>query len=198
MSPLDLHVLGTPPAFVLSQDQTLVFNPSMSQSKFPFRFPFPSTLNSSESSLSFAASPASLPLPPPGFPFRSASPRLLSSCAFLSSVSFSRFGPLPRSGSFRTLSRASLDRIPNFSLPVNPFFEFFYRNFCSVFFPFPTCFSFFNRESRLNPGKEEKAPVSAGASFFSYSPIRVSVRIFHCPFSLKRFTRYCASGQPGG
>ena len=26
-SPLDLHVLGTPPAFVLSQDQTLMFNP---------------------------------------------------------------------------------------------------------------------------------------------------------------------------
>ena len=26
--PLDLHVLGTPPAFVLSQDQTLVFNPT--------------------------------------------------------------------------------------------------------------------------------------------------------------------------
>ena len=25
-SPLDLHVLGTPPAFVLSQDQTLVFD----------------------------------------------------------------------------------------------------------------------------------------------------------------------------
>ena len=25
-SPLDLHVLGTPPAFVLSQDQTLMFN----------------------------------------------------------------------------------------------------------------------------------------------------------------------------
>ena len=24
MSPLDLHVLGTPPAFVLSQDQTLI------------------------------------------------------------------------------------------------------------------------------------------------------------------------------
>ena len=30
MSPLDLHVLGTPPAFVLSQDQTLPFNPSTS------------------------------------------------------------------------------------------------------------------------------------------------------------------------
>ena len=27
VSPLDLHVLGTPPAFVLSQDQTLPFNP---------------------------------------------------------------------------------------------------------------------------------------------------------------------------
>ena len=26
MSPLDLHVLGTPPAFVLSQDQTLAFD----------------------------------------------------------------------------------------------------------------------------------------------------------------------------
>ena len=30
--PLDLHVLGTPPAFVLSQDQTLVFNPLNSRS----------------------------------------------------------------------------------------------------------------------------------------------------------------------
>ena len=27
ISPLDLHVLSTPPAFVLSQDQTLMFNP---------------------------------------------------------------------------------------------------------------------------------------------------------------------------
>ena len=27
----DLHVLGTPPAFILSQDQTLVFNPFESQ-----------------------------------------------------------------------------------------------------------------------------------------------------------------------
>ena len=142
MSPLDLHVLGTPPAFVLSQDQTLVFNPSMSQSKFPFRFPFPSTLNSSESSLSFAASPASLPLPLLRFPFRSASPRLLSSCAFLSSVSFSRFGPLSRSGSFQTLSRASLDRIPNFSLPVNPFLK---KNltFSEHFFGVPHLVNFF-------------------------------------------------------
>ena len=29
-SPLDLHVLSTPPAFVLSQDQTLAFNPFIS------------------------------------------------------------------------------------------------------------------------------------------------------------------------
>ena len=29
--PFDLHVLGTPPAFVLSQDQTLAFNPFESQ-----------------------------------------------------------------------------------------------------------------------------------------------------------------------
>ena len=34
MSPLDLHVLGTPPAFVLSQDQTLAFNP-LSSHQFP-------------------------------------------------------------------------------------------------------------------------------------------------------------------
>jgi hypothetical protein len=30
LSPLDLHVLSTPPAFVLSQDQTLMFNPFQS------------------------------------------------------------------------------------------------------------------------------------------------------------------------
>ena len=43
MSPLDLHVLGTPPAFVLSQDQTLPFNP-LSLELFPVL-----KLNSSES-----------------------------------------------------------------------------------------------------------------------------------------------------
>ena len=36
ISPFDLHVLSTPPAFVLSQDQTLMFNPSLS-SRFAFR-----------------------------------------------------------------------------------------------------------------------------------------------------------------
>ena len=35
MSPLDLHVLGTPPAFVLSQDQTLLFNPYITRGANP-------------------------------------------------------------------------------------------------------------------------------------------------------------------
>ena len=34
-SPLDLHVLGTPPAFVLSQDQTLVFDSVLNLEVFP-------------------------------------------------------------------------------------------------------------------------------------------------------------------
>ena len=33
-SPLDLHVLSTPPAFVLSQDQTLMFNPPLQLHSF--------------------------------------------------------------------------------------------------------------------------------------------------------------------
>ena len=37
MSPLDLHVLSTPPAFVLSQDQTLAFNPFLSLIGFPMQ-----------------------------------------------------------------------------------------------------------------------------------------------------------------
>ena len=35
LSPLDLHVLGTPPAFVLSQDQTLLFNPYRTPGRQP-------------------------------------------------------------------------------------------------------------------------------------------------------------------
>ena len=37
-SPLDLHVLGTPPAFVLSQDQTLSFNPLFLNQVSPTKF----------------------------------------------------------------------------------------------------------------------------------------------------------------
>ena len=35
MSPLDLHVLGTPPAFVLSQDQTLAFDSVLNPEVLP-------------------------------------------------------------------------------------------------------------------------------------------------------------------
>ena len=35
ISPLDLHVLSTPPAFVLSQDQTLMFDLSRTRFRFP-------------------------------------------------------------------------------------------------------------------------------------------------------------------
>ena len=49
MSPLDLHVLGTPPAFVLSQDQTLPFNPFKNASQ---PFGLPRLFYSLESSLS--------------------------------------------------------------------------------------------------------------------------------------------------
>ena len=34
--PFDLHVLGTPPAFVLSQDQTLELNPDHQKSSLIF------------------------------------------------------------------------------------------------------------------------------------------------------------------
>ena len=57
MSPLDLHVLGTPPAFVLSQDQTLMFE-SLLTSSVLTRF-FASSL-----SLPLAAPTARLALAP--------------------------------------------------------------------------------------------------------------------------------------
>ena len=58
MSPLDLHVLGTPPAFVLSQNQTLLFillphpfafrSASLTFARFCLRFTLPDKLNSYE------------------------------------------------------------------------------------------------------------------------------------------------------
>ena len=58
MSPLDLHVLGTPPAFVLSQDQTLPFNPyRFQQTSICLR-----VFNSLESSLSLPVIARLLPL----------------------------------------------------------------------------------------------------------------------------------------
>ena len=60
-SPLDLHVLSTPPAFVLSQDQTLMFNPylisclPLSSSPKPSSFPqFLRRFTLSESDCSFS------------------------------------------------------------------------------------------------------------------------------------------------
>ena len=38
VSPLDLHVLSTPPAFVLSQDQTLSFNPVYILTGYPAKY----------------------------------------------------------------------------------------------------------------------------------------------------------------
>ena len=39
-SPLDLHVLGTPPAFVLSQNQTLMFNFWIALDRFSIEYEF--------------------------------------------------------------------------------------------------------------------------------------------------------------
>ena len=53
-SPLDLHVLSTPPAFVLSQDQTLMFNPLSLQLRLNFGLAKALSLNSSQSDKSLA------------------------------------------------------------------------------------------------------------------------------------------------
>ena len=52
MSPLDLHVLSTPPAFVLSQDQTLMFNPYLPSGTLRFDSPKPPLLPPRRASLS--------------------------------------------------------------------------------------------------------------------------------------------------
>ena len=123
MSPLDLHVLGTPPAFVLSQDQTLLFNPSMPPSLRPLSEPpLGLHLNSSESSLS-------LPRPSPPGSERFSSLRVSSL-----SVSFSRFGPLPpHHRPFGWLSRASFVRISKMLFFVKHFFQFFSDFFSELF-----------------------------------------------------------------
>ena len=81
--PFDLHVLGTPPAFILSQDQTLMFwffplqdltslaypslaysspSGSASSSFYSLRFPFTDFLPAGSSSRFFTAASCSLPL----------------------------------------------------------------------------------------------------------------------------------------
>ena len=105
-SPLDLHVLGTPPAFVLSQDQTLIFD-SIAQ-------------------LSLCVSLVRI-----GINFALAlicSHRLTLSCLVFSFsyVSFSRFVPPPAARSF--LSLADSLYIIAYPLPsVNRVFRSFWR-----------------------------------------------------------------------
>ena len=92
-SPFDLHVLSTPPAFVLSQDQTLMFNPSLTppsrsgprQRTLPFR------LREHYSKIFLTVLRGAVPrfFAPSGTP-RSAPLRSLFS------VSFSRFVPPPQ------------------------------------------------------------------------------------------------------
>ena len=120
MSPLDLHVLGTPPAFVLSQDRTLPFNPYRFQQTLICLRVF----NSLESSLSFPIIARLLPL------YRFQGSLLL---------------PLPLAP-FGTPARASLAIIPNLNPLVNPFFQLFLKKI-QVFqglrtFPFPPLRSF--------------------------------------------------------
>ena len=95
MSPLDLHVLGTPPAFVLSQDQTLMFNPLSTLLDY-FRNPKQKTHFQNQLSNFFLR-------------------------FFLLSVSFSRFVPV-RSAVF-SAARRSLYIIPNLYPFVNTFFK---------------------------------------------------------------------------
>ncbi len=108
MSPLDLHVLGTPPAFVLSQDQTLTFNP------FPY-------LNSSASPQALAQFPASESRKSLSFGII-----CLFFLAFLFvSVSFSRFAA-------RSSSRSKELVYHTKCLPIcQHFFQNFFKNFCS-------------------------------------------------------------------
>ena len=103
-SPLDLHVLGTPPAFVLSQDQTLIFD--LYSLKLSLCVYFLSVLESTSLFSTFSCfhrSTFSLP------------------CLF-SYVSFSRFV-----GSQLVSLADSLVIVPHLLPPVNTFFKLFCR-----------------------------------------------------------------------
>ena len=92
ISPFDLHVLSTPPAFVLSQDQTLMFNPSPSpQSPLSARQSAPLPPFQRRFTHRILTLPQRLPLPASAFRPPTAPRAWL--CASLSrlSVSFSRF-----------------------------------------------------------------------------------------------------------
>ena len=117
-SPLDLHVLGTPPAFVLSQDQTLVLNPS--ELTLGISFPPVALAHSRIDCLLSNRSPGALaPVP------RSASLPV--------SVSFSRILCPLRAPVRRADSLIIISLLPP---PVNPFFSSFsalFRDFLKAF-----------------------------------------------------------------
>ena len=109
-SPLDLHVLGTPPAFVLSQDQTLVLNPSELTLGIPslrWLSLIPELTVFSQTGLRV------LSLPSPG-------PRL-----FLFLYRFQGSSAPLRTPVRRADSLIIISLLPS---PVNPFFDIFYFN----------------------------------------------------------------------
>ena len=107
-SPLDLHVLGTPPAFVLSQDQTLVLNPS----ELTLGIPFPpvALAHSRIDCLLSNRSPGALAPIPPG-------PRLFLFLYRFQGSSAPLRAPVRRADSLIIISL-----LPS---PVNPFFSSF-------------------------------------------------------------------------
>ena len=97
-SPLDLHVLSTPPAFVLSQDQTLMFNPSLTSDQLRNQLA--------------KANPSSA--------FNERFTLSESDCFLYNDFSLYRF-----QGSPLSFLATTLRIIPAFPCLVNPFFHFF-------------------------------------------------------------------------
>ena len=122
MSPLDLHVLGTPPAFVLSQDQTLVFNPLCQALLRPPGLSSLRPLRTQHETLWNLRCLLRVPVPS-RFPSRGLPFLRVSSFCIVFKV---RSAPLPQ-GPFRTPSRASLHRITEFPGFVNTFLNFFLK-----------------------------------------------------------------------
>ena len=139
MSPLDLHVLGTPPAFVLSQDQTLPFNPSIrtQASRLSVRS------NSSESSLSSSLIarfslcivfkvrlPSSIPQPPfRGASSRASLHRIPNAKVFVKRFLKKNFKKIEDNQRFRTLTSSSPKSFVFFSVPCGSFLP--HPQFCS-------------------------------------------------------------------
>ncbi len=107
ITPFDLHVLGTPPAFVLSQDQTLEFN-LLQRSLVVWFFYFAWSFRFSRCCLSITKNQLGL--------------------FVVSLYSFQGAFAAPRPSRSPLVSRDSFDSIPPTSNLVNPFFLFFCQN----------------------------------------------------------------------